>query len=153
MESLPYVTAALICEKVIQEKDGTLSAIRIVDRAELGIQTNDPNVRNVVQAIQLTGLVCIKAGPAKGSGLLTIDIVNPSRKTTRLGQFALDLHGEDQGQNFVLNMVIAPQEDGLHWFDVRVDDQLLSKIPLTLLRTAPQVVTVAPTNEPPKTAG
>ena len=28
----PYLAAAVLCEKVLQEKDGVLSAIRLVDR-------------------------------------------------------------------------------------------------------------------------
>jgi hypothetical protein len=28
----PYIGAAFLCEKILQEKDGVLSAIRIVDR-------------------------------------------------------------------------------------------------------------------------
>lgn len=28
----PYVNAALICEKVLQETDGVLSVVRIIDR-------------------------------------------------------------------------------------------------------------------------
>ena len=28
----PYLIAALICQKVLEEKDGVLSAVRIVDR-------------------------------------------------------------------------------------------------------------------------
>jgi hypothetical protein len=34
----PYLIAALICEKVLQEKDGTVSIIRMVDRVTLTTQ-------------------------------------------------------------------------------------------------------------------
>jgi hypothetical protein len=30
----PYLNAALLCEKVLQERDGVLSIIRIIDRAQ-----------------------------------------------------------------------------------------------------------------------
>ncbi len=150
MENLPYVTAALICERVMEEKDGVLSAIRIVDRAEVQIQGDQPGLANIVPAFQLACLVCLKSGPAKGQGALTIDGVKPSGETKRLAEFPLDLKGGDSGQNLVINMTIASKEEGLHWFDVRFDGQLLSKIPLILVRIVKQAETAVKTIESPK---
>lgn len=153
MDTLPYVAAALICERVMQEKDGTLSAIRIVDRAEIKIQTNDPNVKlqDVNPAVQLTGLISIKSGPFKGKGMIRVDGESPSGKVVHLADFPVDLVGDDSGQNFVLGIVIASQEDGLHWFNVHFNDNLLSRIPLRLARALEQFVPGAQTNQSPKT--
>ena len=40
----PWLQVAVLCEKVLQEVTGTLSAIRIVDR--LTAISQDPNARN-----------------------------------------------------------------------------------------------------------
>ena len=34
----PYVTAALLCEKVLQEKDESITLIRIIDRLQYRLQ-------------------------------------------------------------------------------------------------------------------
>jgi hypothetical protein len=142
----------LLCERVIQEKDGTLTVIRIVDRVEIQMQTNIPNLPEVIATVQLTGLICIKSGPAKGKGLLTIDGEQPSGKIKRLGEFPLDLQGGENGQNVILNITMATKENGLHWFNVCVDNQTISKIPLIVERTQGQVVMVEQTSESPKSA-
>jgi hypothetical protein len=153
MDNLPYVAAALICERVIQEKDDVISVIRVVDRVEIKIQTQDPNVKlqDVVPGIQLTGLISIKSGPFKGKGVISLDGESPSGKVKQLAELPVELQGDDNGQNVVLNIVIASQEDGLHWFNVRFNGSLLSRIPLRLVRVLEQVAPGAQTNEPPKT--
>lgn len=150
MDNLPYVTAALICEKVLQEKDGVLSAIRLVDRLEIKMQTTDPKltIHDVPPAgVQLAGLVCIKSGPFKGKGVLSIEGETPSGKVKPLGEYPVNLEGDDNGQNVVLNIVFATKEDGLHWFTVRFNSTLLSKIPLRISRVLEQVAPDAQTNQ------
>lgn len=150
MDNLPYVTAALICEKVLEEKGGMLSAIRIVDRVDIKMQTTDQNLKiqdAPAPGVALTGLVCIKSGPFKGKGVLSIEGETPSGKIKQLGEFPVNLEGDDNGQNVILNIVFATKEDGLHWFNVRFNSTLLSKIPLRISRVLEQVAPDAQTNQ------
>jgi hypothetical protein len=143
-EGLPYLTAALFCERVIEGKDGVLSAIRIIDRAEVEFGSNDPGVikaledaqgkQKIAPAFPITGLVCVKAGSLKGKFNIHIEGQKPSGKRTRLYSFQIELQGGDTGANFILNLTIAVDEDGTHWFDVLFEDRLLTKIPLTIVR-------------------
>lgn len=156
MDNLPYVMAAFICERVIEEKDGTLSAIRIVDKVDIKVQvqTSDPNVRAQdvpPPGISLSGLISIRSGPFKGKGTISLDGEGPSGKIKHLGDFPVNLQGEDNGQNVVINMVLLTQEDGLHWFNVRFNDNLLTRIPLRISRTLEQMAPDAQTNQIPTT--
>lgn len=154
MDNLPYVTAALICERVIQEKDGVLSAIRIVDRAEVKVLVNDPDVKlqDVAPGISLSGLISIKSGSFKGDGVISVEGETPSGTTKQLADFPVKLEGDDDsGQNVVLALVIGVKEDGLHWFNIRFNNSLLSRIPLRLVRVLEQVPQDAQTSQPPKT--
>ena len=36
----PFITCACLCEKVLQEKDGILSAVRIIDRMTINLIPN-----------------------------------------------------------------------------------------------------------------
>ena len=47
----------------------------------------------------------------------------------------LKLMGKDQGQNVILNIGLGVEMDGLYWFDVVLDDDLLTRVPLTITRT------------------
>jgi len=132
----PYLTAALICEKVLEEKDGNLSVIRIADRLEFhvppGLASDQTPVAN------LSGLVALKSGQSKGGPFkLRFDLIRPSgdRKTVSTIDAQL-AEGEDQGANFIIQFGIRLEQEGLHWFDVFFDDELLTRIPLTLLLKA-----------------
>jgi hypothetical protein len=48
----PHLVAAVLCEKVLQEADGVLSAIRIVDKVIFEVPKGAPS--NYVPAIELT---------------------------------------------------------------------------------------------------
>jgi hypothetical protein len=138
-EGLPYLTAALFCETVIEGKDGVLSAVRIIERATVEIQTDVPGiVATVTPAIAVKALICIKSGPVKGNFNLNIFGQKPSGKRAKLATFPLILEGGEQGQNFVVSITIAVDEEGLYWFDIMFDDRLLTKIPITLLRVHKQ---------------
>jgi hypothetical protein len=74
----PYLNAALICEKVLQEKDETLSVIRMIDRfnvtvSALGSPENLPPI-----PLSLTVLIALKSGKARGRSTVKLRIENPS---------------------------------------------------------------------------
>jgi len=150
MEKLPYINAALLCERIIQEKEGTLSAIRIIDRLEFGLLTNNPELEklNVRPAVPISALIAIKSGPVTGKFNLNIDGVKPSGKTKHLLTLPFELKGEHEGQNFIVNIMQGTEEEGLHWFEIRLDETLLTKIPLMLVRKIEPEKTGAQTIDP-----
>ena len=54
--------------------------------------------------------------------------------------------GKDHGQNLIVNMTLGIEEDGLYWFDVIFDDEVLTKIPLMVAQES----TPAPTPTAPQ---
>jgi hypothetical protein len=143
-EGLPYVIAALFCERVIEGKDGVLSVIRITDKATIEFGTTDEaalkilleaqEAKKIAPALQITGLIGIKSGPLSGKFTLHVEGVKPSGKRARITSMPVELHGGDSGQNIILNLVIAVDEEGVYWFDILWEDRLLTKIPLTIER-------------------
>jgi hypothetical protein len=64
----PYLTAAFLCEKVLREADGVLSAVRIVDRWNI----NGPTETLTPAVIQASLVLMFKSGIYRGSAQLTI---------------------------------------------------------------------------------
>lgn len=62
----PYLAAAFVCERVLQEADGVVSAIRIIDR--LTQLVGGPDVPDELQSFQqpVTIFIGLKAGSARG---------------------------------------------------------------------------------------
>jgi hypothetical protein len=143
----PYLTAACLCERVLEEKDGVLSAIRMVDRimvqgvAPPGVEL--PPMPAI--PIQLVVLVSFKNGAARGSRRLSVQPRTPSGFKLAGPAVPLLFEGDDdRGVNLHLTVQLQAQEEGVYWFDVLLDDELITRMPLRVLY---QVVT---TNLPPQ---
>lgn len=125
----PYITAAFMCEKVLQERDGSLSIVRIADRLQYRVEGLPPGVK---PAITVNGLVSIKSGMVTGDHTLTIIAERPSGKRVSAYELPVTLKGRDHGTNIILNMNLGIDEDGLWWFDVLFDGELLTRMPLLI---------------------
>lgn len=137
----PYVSAALICEKVLQEKDESITLVRIADRIQYNIEGPGlpPNIKPMI-AVQ--GFISLKSGPITGEHTVSIVAENPDGKRKAIWGAAIKLLGKDQGNNIIINMNLGIDHDGLYWFDVLFDDASLTRIPLTI--TAAQKETASP---------
>lgn len=131
----PYITAAFICEKVLQEKDGVLTAVRIIDKVFLKLPPEGlPG--GAKPAIAVTGLLGLKSGPVVGEFDLKIGVTAPSgEKKQEVMLFRLQMLGGDQGQNIIMNVGLGIEQEGLYWFDVSLGDELLTRIPLLVVIT------------------
>ena len=65
--------------------------------------------------------------------LLKIQPTAPSGKELPPLEFSVLFEGDERGLNLVFPVQMLLEEEGLYWFDVTVDDQPLTRIPLRLL--------------------
>ena len=135
----PYVTAALLCERVIQEKDESLTLVRIADKIQYLIQ--GPGLpAGLKPMINLNGLVSIKSGPVTGEHKITIVMQRPDAIRKELYAIPVKFLGEDQGQNVILNIALGVEQDGLYWFDVLFEEEVLTRIPLMVMPLQEQLL-------------
>jgi Family of unknown function (DUF6941) len=126
----PYLNAAVICEKVLQEKDETLSIIRMIDRfnvtvSALGSPENLPPI-----PLNLAVLISLKSGKAKGRSTVKLRIEMHSGLKLPDQLLPVLFEGEDRGVNLILNLNLVIDQEGVYWFDVLLEEQLLTRIPL-----------------------
>lgn len=135
----PYISAALLCEKVLHEQDGTISAIRIVDRVTVQIAAKAKG--KVKPTVKLAVLIAFKSGPSKGKYILKIVPRTPSgrkmavKRTDVQGEFKFPLvfEREEHGSTTVINLVVDVSEEGVYWFDVYLGRRVITRIPLTVV--------------------
>jgi len=138
IEGGPYLSAALLCERALQEMDGVISLIRVVDRWTVSGPTEDmPQT-----AIQATMVLMFKSGIHRGPGRLRITPSTP--RDAELPAIEIPVHfegDEDRGVNIVIPMAFPVQESGVYWFAVALDGQPISHIPLRVIyhRVAPML--------------
>ena len=130
----PYVCYAAFCEKVLQEKDGVFSLIRIVDRITV---TPPPGVtfeQAGLPALALTLAIGLKSGDARGTHQLSIRGRSPAGGDGEVNMNLSALfEGDDRGVGLFVTVNLQLKDDGLHWFDVLFEGQRLTSIPLRVL--------------------
>jgi hypothetical protein len=126
----PLLAGALFCEKILEEKDNVLSVIRIVDVITLPKPPDLPpgpeGQPAPVPIAQLLAFLSFKSGDAKGESLLQLSVVMPSGKRQPASTSTpMTFLGGNHGV-IVRAPVFAPvAEEGLYWYEVRVDGRLL----------------------------
>lgn len=127
--------SVLICEKILQEEDGTCSAIRIVDTFLVSLV---PDVPVEKQSMDLQILVVVK----------TTDLAEHS---FRLGVIRPDGESRDAGTtvpvvsttsdprspggfNVVTKLGLVPRQFGTYYLSVVLDDEEVARKPFTLLQ-------------------
>jgi hypothetical protein len=127
----PFLTAALICERVLHETDGVLTVVRIVDffrATPTGIGT--PPVSPIVQ---FTILVALRSGDAEGPYVVLLKMRTPSGETKPLGEpVPINLKGGNHAVTLILPINLVVQNPGLYWIDVMLDDERISSMSLML---------------------
>ncbi len=130
----PYLNAAVLCERVLNEADGVNSLIRIVDR--ITITGSGPDVPTDMPSTvhNLWLYVAFKSGSARGMKELTIRIQKPSGESPPATPVPLNFEGEDdRGANLIVQMALEIDVIGLWWFDLALDGVPLTKIPLRVI--------------------
>lgn len=128
----PYVTLAVFCEQVIEEKDGVLTIVRIVDQLTVSVSGTDVSDELPPgAAIQTNLVIALKAGEALGQQSVQVVVEHPD--TTRHPGPKLPVHftpGRGGGANLILRFAIQLSTTGLYWADVLVNGRLVTRTPL-----------------------
>lgn len=132
MDPKPTIVQAIFCEKVLQEKDGVHSAIRIFDRMNLPPLANLPQGATFVPF----GVFFVSARSADYTGTLdlTIRMTAPDGRQQVLPEkFPSLFTGGNQGVNIIIQVNIDVRHRGLCWFEVMAGDEVLSRTPLSVV--------------------
>jgi hypothetical protein len=125
------VTAALLCEKLLREADGVPSAIRIVD--QITIPELSPDVPSGV-GFSLWVLIALRGENLGGVHKMQLTGRAPTGRITELGTFEVTFSATAvPGANVFVQATVAWREPGVYWFDVTLDGEYVTSIPLEVL--------------------
>lgn len=128
----PYLGAAFFCQQVLNE-DGVLSAIRIVDRVIQHASGPEPPEAMPPLAIPIIALIILKSGEARGSMRVQLRPEDPSGLQLPAAEQMVHFEGEERGYNVVMNVNFVAEMPGLYWFDVLLDGNRITRIPLRVM--------------------
>lgn len=129
-ESGPWIATAVFCEDVIEDKQGVLTVIRIIDRLTFGAQ--GPQVPNEMPPIEfpIKLLVGLKAGSARGRGILRVEVESPDGLVHTGPSMGITFISPGTGVNRIFQIQMQIVLEGLYWFNIYFDHQLLTRAPL-----------------------
>jgi hypothetical protein len=130
----PYVNAALFCERALQEADGVLSIMRVIDT--INVQAQGPEAPSELPEggilVNPTLVISLKPGQAHGSQAVRIDMEAPDGHVITISELGLNFAGASNiGQNIVAPcqmQVVA----GLYWAHIYVNDRVVTRVPLQI---------------------
>lgn len=141
-EKGPHLTVAAFCEKVLQEGDGVLTLVRLVDQftqTATGPEPPDQMPPFVLTERDLRMVLSLKPDKARGRFSIKIVAEAPSGVRTPIAEYDLNLAAGNRGVNLNIGVNFAFQDEGVYWFDVILggprsqEDQLMTRVPLEVL--------------------
>jgi hypothetical protein len=129
----PHLAVAVVCEKPLQEQDGVLSIIRIIDRVI--VSASGPDVPDTMPPTQLSFfmVVTLKSGAARGRHTLRLRPEDPSGAQLNALEVPIHFEGEERGANVVVQFNLNAELEGLYWIDVLFGEDVMTRIPLRVV--------------------
>ena len=129
----PYINVAAFCENVIEDKSGTLSLIRLVDRFMVSAQGPATPEKMPPTPLNWFLVISMKSGQARGSVPVTIQPELPSGLRMEKVTFTPYFEGGNRGCNIISRMGLTLQEAGIYWFRIYIGDMLATQVPLEVI--------------------
>ena len=129
----PFLSAAIICEAVMQDAANKMSAFGISDGLVAYLSkdapANIPSEENPA-IIQLNMLIIIRSGDSPGKHMMKISALAPDGKRTTVHEQELILTDPPHG-GFQLKIVaqVSLSSNGIYLFDVILDNKRITRMP------------------------
>jgi hypothetical protein len=135
----PFVTVAAFCERVLEEKDGVNTLVRVIDRYWIEQPLPAALPPGTKAGLTTFYMVIVKSGDFRGQATITVKVRAPSGKYQGKPIVApLNFTGGEQGNALQIQMGFGLEETGLFWAEVEVDGKLVTRTPLSIeLRSTP----------------
>ncbi len=122
-----YLHVATFCEKVLREADGVSSLIRLIDRFNVQGTTQE------MQPVALSFMVYIsfRSGFLRGKQKISLRPKSPKGDDLPSMEIPVLFEGdEERGPTLIFPINWVAQEEGLFWWDLHLNDELVTRMPL-----------------------
>jgi hypothetical protein len=126
-------TSGFICQWALEEKDGVLSAVRIIDRIEVDIPTDvSPGAIVVAMQVACFAVLSFKSEGPEDFGVVFTAIA-PNGQRIHPQTFKIHTDGGSHGHQMRIGMSFDPSNIGLWWIEVAVNGAVALRMPLALV--------------------
>ncbi len=130
----PYVVAAFLCERVLIEVDGSLSAIRLADRFTVGVPLDAPMPsRDTPVPINPTFVLVLRGEQLATYTARAVLVAPDGRETQAFPPTPMTVQSPDQGANIAAVLFILVGLEGQYWLRLYIDDREITRVPLLVV--------------------
>ena len=116
----------------MEEKDGVLSLIRIVDLINHAESSADPPQELPAFRYPLNLVMILKPGRARGRTEVLVTPELPSGEAGPPLTLPMRFESDTRATNVIGKMDMEWTMEGLYWFNVTIDGQLLTRLPMEI---------------------
>ena len=127
----PSLRIAALCERVLEEKDGSLSLIRLIDRLVITAEGTDVPKELPPGQVPLTALMSWISG--LGNYEAKIRVIFPDGNSFETPTLPFYLDSLDKVQNQIVRLVLPVKRQGVYWFDFVLGDEIKRRVPLRVV--------------------
>lgn len=128
----PYVQAAFFCQNVIQETNGLLSIVQIIDGITNFVVGPKPDGASPPFQFQAKLVILLKSGPLRGEREIRVVQEAPDGTPQAIASIRVPFGGDDEGVNYISNFTGTYHVEGLYWYNIYVEDELATAIPFSV---------------------
>jgi hypothetical protein len=137
----PFLTAAILCENILEDQSQMLSALHILDVIHLWVPENlELPTKEHPAEISLNMLIMLKTGDAPGRYKVQLVIESPTGKRKEAPKQPLVKlpRQANAGANIKVKFGMKVFTSGVFWIDVMVDGKRLTRVPLDIQIKRPE---------------
>lgn len=122
-----FLHVATFCEKVLHEADGVNSVIRMIDRFNIQGTTEEMQPA----ALQFNIFISFKSGFLRGKHKVALRPKSPKGEDLPSMEIPVLFEGDDdRGPALQIPVTWVVQEEGLFWWDLYLNEELVTRMPL-----------------------
>jgi hypothetical protein len=142
----PYVAVAALCDAVLDEKNNRISCIRFLDKIDVNVAGDESALATWPGIpVPVWGFLSFKSGEFVGKKIITIALEKPNgERASPVQSYPAVFQGKEHGINLILQFMIETKESGLFWFDVMIDEECATRIPLRIVINQTATDAIAP---------
>jgi hypothetical protein len=122
-----YLHVATFCEKILREADGVSTIVRLIDR--FNVQGTEDEMQPIVLPFMI--YISFKSGFMRGKQKISLRPKSPKGEDLPAMDFPVLFEGDDdRGPAIGFQVNWPAQEEGLFWWDLYLNDELITRMPL-----------------------
>ena len=132
-EGGPFVKAAVFVDRVIEGKDDVLTLVRVIDRLTATSSGAEPAARMPTAEFQMHAVIMLVSGRARGRYQVRLVREAPDADRADVWSGGIFLEGNNKGHNLNLALSESFSREGTYWYDVFVNEELLTRMPFQVV--------------------